>query len=253
MTILRSGLIAAIAVAAATLACPAAGAASPARPAGGRVLVAAGTLTNLVDAPRYFDVVRITLAPRAIGHVAVGDGIVYQLSGAASVSVDGATTALEPGDGRFIAAGHAATITANGDVGAVILDFLVSRGSDLERDAVLPAAVAKRSYRTDAPIPGLEAGAYDINLARITFPGHSPVNPSHHRTGAALYYVLAGSGANVIDGKTLTRSPGTFVYEPSTLVHQWGNPGDEAFTFLIFNINRTGVPAVVRAEPAAAK
>jgi len=33
-------------------------------------------------------------------------------------------------------------------------------------------------------------------------------------------------------------------------VHQWGNLGDEPLTFLAFNINPDGVPAVVAGAPA---
>src|SRR5260370_21782182 len=64
------------------------------------------------------------------------------------------------------------------------------------------------------------------------------VNPPHHRSGAALYYILSGTGANTIDGKREARGPGSLVYEPFGLVHQWGNAGDASLTFLAFNIIR---------------
>jgi hypothetical protein len=41
-----------------------------------------------------------------------------------------------------------------------------------------------------------------------------------------------------------------FVYEPSGLVHQWGNPGAEPWTFLAFNINPDGTPAVIMESTA---
>jgi quercetin dioxygenase-like cupin family protein len=56
-----------------------------------------------------------------------------------------------------------------------------------------------------------------------------------------------------VEGKTEQRGPGSLIYEPFGLVHQWGNPGDEALTFLAFNINPDGVPAVVAGAPAASK
>jgi quercetin dioxygenase-like cupin family protein len=77
-----------------------------------------------------------------------------------------------------------------------------------------------------------------------------PSNAPHHRTGAALYYVLSGSGANTVEGKTEMRGPGALIFEPSGLVHQWGNPGDTPLTFLTFNINQEGMPAVA-ADPMA--
>jgi hypothetical protein len=39
------------------------------------------------------------------------------------------------------------------------------------------------------------------------------------------------------------------IYEPYGLVHQWGNPGDAPLTFLTFNINPEGVPAVRPGAP----
>jgi hypothetical protein len=32
-----------------------------------------------------------------------------------------------------------------------------------------------------------------------------PSNLPHHRSGAALYYVISGTGANTVDGKTEAR------------------------------------------------
>jgi mannose-6-phosphate isomerase-like protein (cupin superfamily) len=77
-----------------------------------------------------------------------------------------------------------------------------------------------------------------------------PSNPLHHRSGAALYYIISGTGANTVDGKTEAKGPGSLIYEPFGLVHQWGNPGKEPFTFLAFNINPEGVAAVLPGAPA---
>jgi gentisate 1,2-dioxygenase len=50
-----------------------------------------------------------------------------------------------------------------------------------------------------------------------------PSNPPHHRSGAALYYIIAGTGANTVAAKTEAKGPGSLVYEPFGVVHQWGN------------------------------
>jgi mannose-6-phosphate isomerase-like protein (cupin superfamily) len=104
-------------------------------------------------------------------------------------------------------------------------------------------------YRTAAPLPELKPESYELNLTRVTFPPGMPSNPPHHRSGAALYYIVSGIGANTVDGKTADRGPGSLIYEPFGLVHQWGNPGSEPLTFLAFNINLEGVPAVVPETP----
>ena len=50
--------------------------------------------------------------------------------------------------------------------------------------------------------------------------------------------------------KTEARGPGSLIYEPYALVHQWGNPGNEPLIFLAFNINPEGVAAVLAGAPA---
>jgi quercetin dioxygenase-like cupin family protein len=105
-------------------------------------------------------------------------------------------------------------------------------------------------YRTATPIPDLKPGGYDLNLTRVTFPAQMPSNPPHHRSGAALYYVISGTGTNTVDGKTEARGPGSLIYEPYALVHQWGNPGNEPLIFVAFNINPEGVAAVLPGAPA---
>ena len=76
-----------------------------------------------------------------------------------------------------------------------------------------------------------------------------PANAPHHRSGAALYYIISGTGANTIDGNTAARGSGSLIYEPYGLVHQWGNPGNEPLIFLAFNINPEGVAAVLPGAP----
>src|ERR1700692_3475049 len=85
---------------------------------------------------------------------------------------------------------------------------------------------------------------------RPPFRGRCPSTPPHHRSGAALYFIISGTGANTLDGKTEARGPGSLIYEPYALVHQWGNPGDEPLIFLAFNINPEGVAAVLPGAPA---
>ena len=156
---------------------------------------------------------------------------------------------LIAGEGRFIANGKTAALTAGTGTPSIFLRFFLVSVADLGRPAETPPADVKELYRTVQPIPDLKPGSYDLNLTRVTFPAQMPSNPPHHRSGAALYIIIAGTGANTIDGKTETRGPGSLIYEPHTLVHQWGNPGNEPLIFLAFNINPEGVAAVLPEAP----
>jgi quercetin dioxygenase-like cupin family protein len=223
---------------------------TPASPATTRTVIAATKLPTVTDVPLHFKAVSITLQPDERSSVSAADGILYQMSGSTEVSLDGEAKMLNAGDGLFIAGGKTAALTAGHGGPSSFLHFFLAPGVDLGRPAVTAPAAVRVLYLTANPIPDLKPGGYDLNLTRVTFPARMPSNPPHHRSGAALYFVISGTGANTVDGKTEARGPGSLIYEPCALVHQWGNPGDEPLIFLAFNINPEGVAAVLPGAPA---
>jgi quercetin dioxygenase-like cupin family protein len=229
------------------LALPAAGTAqtTPAPPVIARTLVAATKLPTVTDVPLHFKAVSITLQPDERSGVSPANGMLYQMSGSTEVSLDGEAKMLNAGEGLFIAGGKTAALTAGSGRPSTFLHFFLVPAMDLGRPAETAPAAVRELYRTANPIPDLKPGSYDLNLTRVTFPARMPSNPPHHRSGAALYFIISGTGANTVDGKT-----GSLIYEPYALVHQWGNPGDEPLIFLAFNINPEGVAAVLPGAPA---
>ena len=214
-----------------------------------RTVVAAAKLATVSDVPIYFKAVHVTIPPGERSSVVAGNGILYQISGSTAVSLDGDAKALSGGEALFIASGRMVLLKAGAGEPSNFLHFLLVPAADLDKPVETAPATVRELYRTAAPIPDLKPGSYDLNLTRITFPTRMPSNPPHHRSGAALYYIVSGTGANTVGGKTEQRAPGSLIYEPFGLVHQWGNPGDEPFTFLAFNINPEGTPAVVPEAP----
>jgi quercetin dioxygenase-like cupin family protein len=215
-----------------------------------RTVIAATTLATVTNVPLYFRAVNVTIPASEKSGMSAVNAILYQISGSTEVTVGANAKMLISGEGLFISAGVIATLKAGGEGPSSFLHFSLAPAADLDWAAVTAPATVKELYRTSAPIPGLKPGGYDLNLTRITFPAQTPSNPPHHRSGAALYYILAGTGANTVEGKTETKGPGSLIYEPFGLVHQWGNPSDEPLTFLAFNINPEGVSAVVPGTPA---
>ena len=71
---------------------------------------------------------------------------------------------------------------------------------------------------------------------------------SHFRSGAALNYVLAGTGLFTAEGKTEGRTPGTADFELNGLVYQWANSGDTPLVLLQANLSQEGMPAVAPAK-----
>ena len=234
------------------MALPASGAAqtTPAPAAITRTVVAATKLPTVTDVPLHFQAVSVTLQPDHKSRVSAANGILYQISGSTEVALDGEAKMLNAGEGLFIAGGKTAALTAARGGPSTFLHFFLAPAADLDRPAESAPAAVRELFRTAAPIPDLKPGGYDLNLTRVTFPAQMPSNPPHHRSGAALYFIISGTGANTVDGKTEARGPGSLIYEPYALVHQWGNPGDEPLIFLAFNINPEGVAAVLPGAPA---
>src|SRR6476660_979755 len=148
------------------------------------------------------------------------------------------------------AGGKTAALTAGRGGPSIFLHFFLVLAVDVGRPVEAAPAAVTELYRTANPIPDLKPGGYDLNLTRVIFPAQMPSNPPHHRSGAALYYIISGTGANTVDGKTEARGPGSLIYEPYALVHQWRNPGNEPLIFLAFNINPEGMAAVLPGAPA---
>jgi quercetin dioxygenase-like cupin family protein len=214
-----------------------------------RTVIAATKLSIVTGVPLYFKAVSVTLPSGEKSSVSAANGIVYQISGSTEVSLDGETKMLSAGEGFFIAGGRMSVLKAVSGGLSNFLHFFLAPAADLDRPAESAPAAMRELYRTAAPIPDLKPGDYDLNLTRVTFPAQTPSNLPHHRSGAALYFVISGTGANTVDGTTSERAPGSLIYEPYALVHQWGNPGSEPLTFLAFNINPEGVAAVLPGPP----
>jgi quercetin dioxygenase-like cupin family protein len=229
---------------------PGAAQTTPATPAITRTVIAATKLPTVTDVPLHFKAVSITLQPDQKSGVSAANGILYQMSGSTEVALDGEAKMLNAGEGLFIAGGKTAALTAGSGGPSTFLHFFLFPAEDLGRPVETAPAAVRELYRTATPIPDLKPGGYDLNLTRVTFPAQMPSNPPHHRSGAALYFIISGTGANTVDGKTEARGPGSLIYEPYALVHQWGNPGNEPLIFLAFNINPGGVAAVLPGAPA---
>jgi quercetin dioxygenase-like cupin family protein len=222
---------------------------TPAPSAITRTVVAATKLPTVTDVPLHFKVVSVTLSPGEESSVSAANGILYQIAGSTEVSLGGEAKMIRTGEGLFITGGKTAALTAGSGGASTFLHFFLVSAVDVDGPAETAPAAVRELYRTAAELPDLKPGSYDLNLTRVTFPAQMPANAPHHRSGAALYYIISGTGANTVDGKTAARGSGSLIYEPYGLVHQWGNPGNEPLIFLAFNINPEGVAAVLPGVP----
>ena len=212
-----------------------------------RVLLAAGHLASVVDTPLHFGLLSVQLRPTAHVSYSGPSSVLYVLSGTLTVALDGATQAVSDGAGVFVPAGRAAVFNATGAAPTHWLQFVLAPEADARKPLLGGPATVEELYRTPDALPGLSAGPYEFSLTRVALPAGMPANPPHYRSGAALYYVIAGSGTFMADGKSEPRTAGMPHFERSGWVHQWANPGALPLVLLQANISQEGVPAVLSA------
>jgi quercetin dioxygenase-like cupin family protein len=213
--------------------------------------LATTTLPSVVDTPVSFRLLRVSVpAGQSTTYTAPPD-MVYQLSGLLTVAAGNQTKALQAADGMYIGAGVTTTFQAMGAEPAVFLLFLLVPAGDLDQEVPVQPATASELFRSPSPLPGLNPGPYTFNLTSIVFPAKFDVsmNPTHYRSGAALYYVASGTG-EFDSGSCAERQPASSVqFEPYGLVHSWGNPEETLLNPIVANINPVGAMPVLFGTP----
>jgi quercetin dioxygenase-like cupin family protein len=213
-----------------------------------RTVMAVTSLPSVLDAPVFFKLSKIELAPGQTTKYSGPVGFIYLLSGALVVQTDVGQRSLQQDDALLVAAGKAHSLSASGGQAVQFLHFVLARSSELDQAAEQPPGVVTELYRTPRAIPDLKPGHYEFTLTRASYPRMDP-NPPHYRSGAALYYVRSGSGTFIADGKTETKEAGIAHFEPRGWLHQWANSGDAPLVLLQANISEEGVPAVIMGQP----
>jgi quercetin dioxygenase-like cupin family protein len=216
-----------------------------------RTLLAVGRLGSVVDAPLHFRLFRVHLPPRERLPYSGPNSMVYGFSGTLAIALDGTTHTISEGAAAFIPTGSAAVFSVPGGEPASFLQFVLSHATESQKPFGDPASV-EELYHTPEPLPGLRPGPYEFSLTRVSLPAGMPANPIHYRSGAALYYVFAGNGFFIADGKTEPRVAGMPHFERYGWAHQWANPGESPLVLLQANISQEGIPAVLPGVPPTA-
>lgn len=209
-----------------------------------RLVLASSKIPSIDDGPLHFRLVRVTIPAGQSVAYAGPQGMVYPISGSLSISIDGDRRTLQDGEGSFLGSGRRATLAAGAAAAATFLHYLLVTRAEL--DAVLHArpAAPVEVGRTE-PIPGLKPGPHEFTLTRVTVNPKIPAPPLHHRSGAALYYVLSGTWTMHTEDRHESRARGHVQFEPSTFVHTWENIGDVPGALLQANVSPENVPEII--------
>lgn len=190
-------------------------------------------LNSVTGMPLFFRLYRARLPAAAHASREGANALIYALSGAASLEVEGgATRQLGEGEGSFIPAGQTVTIRSSVSAPAELLLFLLTAGPNQRRPVLDRPAVTRELFRTPEPLAGLQEGPYDLGLSRLTLPSGTREVPASSPTGVALDYVLAGTAALMTNGNAETVPPETPMYEGFGSIRQLANIGREPLVVL---------------------
>jgi quercetin dioxygenase-like cupin family protein len=211
-----------------------------------RVVIANGRLSSVTGGPLHFKLLRVTLGAGQASECVGPDGMLYVLSGGIDGIFDGEKRAVREGSAAFLPAGRRSTLNAIAGAPAVMLHFLLAPASDL---SVVPCgrpAAAAELHLTPRPIEGLKPGPYEFTMTRVSVERGVPRPPMHHRTGAALYYTLAGTWTlHRQEAASAPRARGAIQFEPYDFIHTWENTGETTGILLQANISPEGAPEIV--------
>jgi len=223
-------------------------------PSGGgrpvRVVLAGGRLASVVEVPLFYRINRVTLAGGQNSAYTGPASMVYVLTGAADIAVDGERLSLREGSAGFVPANRPVTLSTPAGSAATLLQFVLASAVELDRATPANPAVVTELHRTSRAIPGLKAGPHEFTMTRVSVERGSPRPPMHYRSGAAVYYVLAGTWSLHEDGgKVEPRARGAVQFEPNDFVHSWQNMGEGSGILLQANISPEGSPEIIFLPP----
>ena len=209
-----------------------------------RTELTSATIPSGREKPHLFKLLRVTLPAGQTIEYATGESLVFQVSGSQTVTVNDQVSTLHPSQGLRIETGMPAKFTSQGkEEPSVYLHFLLIPAPQADRTIEVEPATIAELYRTSDPITDLAANPQVFTLARLDFPPATAESAPHDRTGAALYYVLSGTGQFTSKETTEQKQAGSVVYEPSGVFHQWANPGDQPLEMIVASISSEGTPA----------
>ena len=210
-----------------------------------RVILASGRLASVVDAPLYFHLLRVSIPGGQAASYAGPNGMLYVVSGALDVAVDSERRTVRDGAATFVPADRRVTLTASGGAPAVALHFVLVPPARLQQTWHGGPATAAELYRSRDPLPNLKPGPHEFTMVRVTVDKDVPRPPMHHRSGAALYYVQAGTWTIHMEGKTEPRVRGATQLEPNGFLHTWEIVSEAPGVLLQANISPEGAPEII--------
>jgi len=210
-----------------------------------RVVIASGRLASVADAPVYFNMARVTVPAGQSTSYTGPNSMVFTQSGIVELTVENERHVLREGMAAFLPGEKRATVTAAAS-GAVMLQFALTGTGQMDKAWYAAPATVQELHRSREPLPNLRPGPYEFTLVRVSVDRGVPPPPMHQRSGAALYYVAAGTWKiHLANNRAEPRERGQVQLEPNGFLHTWENIGDNTGVLIQANISPEGVPEII--------
>ena len=220
-----------------------------------RTVLALGRVPSMVEAPMHLKLSRVALPAGAAATYRGDHSTVYVLTGTLSVTTGRDSRKLQQGEGTYLASGVDVTLRAEPNA-ATLLQYQLLTAANLAKPSMNTPASVTELHRMAIPADTLKPGPYEFSLIHVTLSGRGlPSARPHTRSGAALYYVLAGGAitiwpaatVNALSGESRTevRAAGAIQEEPYGFIHSWSPKADAALVLLQANVSQEGVPEII--------
>ena len=209
-----------------------------------RMVISSERIPSLSSASQHFVLLKVDVGRGQSTTFSGPSGYVYVLTGKLELAAASAPRALAPGEAAFVRSGQPAQMRNVSSGTTTLVHFLLVAGAPGDAPWYTSTVKTAELYRTASPIPRLENGPYEFSLNKVTSPPKVKP-PMHHRSGAAIYYVLDGTATLHMEGKSEARKAGMVQYEPNGFAHTWENSGATPLVLLQANISREGAPEII--------
>src|SRR6516225_7252745 len=113
-----------------------------------RTVLAVASLPSVVDAPLFFKLSKVELAPGQTTTYFGPVGFLYVLSGSLTAQTSAGQWSLQQDDALLVLADNVFSLRTSGTESALFLHYVLGRSTWLDRAAEQPPAVVTELYRT---------------------------------------------------------------------------------------------------------